>query len=224
MIAAVVLAGAMLLTGQAAVDQATQQAEALGYKPCHAEVVDAASNWGPVNGTHDEMPADVAGWAAWPEVWGVCQIGLTPETVEDPEWLGYVAQHEVCHLAVGLFIDTRPEAYQLEDRHHQHPAFDVCMGYMTGWQTYHDAAKVNADKLGITIESVSPPLPEPPPPPAPNEPTASLPGGGTTGVDVYSKIVAGPTSADYENCLALQEVKPWIDWECSTFLPATQGE
>lgn len=212
MIAAVILTGALLFNAQAAVDVATKQAESLGYQPCQAEVVDAASQWGPVNGTNDVMPENVAGWAAWPEVWGVCQIGITPETAADADFLDDVARHEVCHLAVGVAIDANPDNYKLDDRHHEATDFKDCMaGIDLVAQEESQVVGVNSAPPG-TAEA-EPTI----------EPTISVGNGGTTGIAEYEAILNGPTNEDYENCLALQEVKTWIDWECGNYLPATQG-
>lgn len=204
MIAQIVLAGALLLAGQDAVDVALQDARSLGYTPCSAEVVDAREGWKTINGT--EMPENVAGWAAWPEAFRVCQVGLTPETVEsaDPEWLPAVARHEVCHLAVGYEIDRDTSTWELPDRHHDAPQFKECMAKMTE----HVQAKV-------VVEGAS----TAPPGSAPVEvlPTVGIGNGGVTGVAEYEKIVNGATDEDLELCLELQEVKPWIDWDCGGY-------
>lgn len=104
---------------QAVVDSAVREAVRLGYAPCAPSI----------NITERGLP--YAGTGAWPEAFGVCEIELTPETVEDKTkgYLTYVARHEVCHLSTGHAIDQAGSSYA--DPHHDHPLFFECLAALS---------------------------------------------------------------------------------------------
>lgn len=197
MIAALFAAAALLVAPVTAteVHTAVAEARALGYEVCEPTVVDAAQGyevfgWG-------AMSNEVAGWAAWPEAFGACVVGMIPELPEDPEFLGYVARHEVCHLAVGVGIDSDLAAHSMSDRHHQHPLFHECMNRLAGVPVPE----------GVVVAAAST-APEP----VVEEPLSmGLPGGGLTNIEFAT--TPDPVYTDHL-CDGLMEAKPWIEWSC----------
>lgn len=205
-LANILLSAAMAIAGGGAVREAVEDAQSAGYDPCIPTVVDAAAGW-----THlgfGEMPVEVAGWAAWPEAFGVCMVGLTPDTVtsEDPTWLRDVAQHEVCHLSVGVAIDARTDRASFEDPHHDAPDFKECMARMR---------EINVERDVSTTDNGEGDLPTCPDPyngwcSVPDAVVLDTRTGATTEV---RNLTPDPTYTDADHCADLHEVKPWIPCE-----------
>ena len=123
-------------------------------------------------------------WASWPETFGACEVGWSDEV--PAEDVAWVAQHEVCHLATGPDIAADPARTAVEDHYPEDPAFGACL----------DALATLPEPLPERNETVNP--------------TIHLPGGGTT--DAASLVEVTEDVA--RHCADLQEVKPWVDWEC----------
>lgn len=230
-LANLVLTATLALVGGGATQEALHDARSLGYQPCEPTLVDASSGWTALG--FGQMPDNVAAWAAWPEAFGVCAVGWTPETLmsEDAEWVDYVARHEVCHLAVGVQIDANPDNWALADRHHEAEDFKVCMERMlhvddevpaieyedTDPPCHTDAECANweyspEDGWVSLVDNGEGSLPECPDayngycadPGAVVHDTRT--GASATVADLYP---ANPPT-DAEHCAMLHEVKPWI--------------
>lgn len=214
-IASVILSAGLSTTGAAAVDQAVENAKAHGYTLCQPTTVDASEGWKAITGT--DMPDTVGGWAAWPEAFNTCQIGLTPWSMSSLETLNGTAQHEVCHLATGHGIDTDPATNTLEDRHHEAPAFKLCMSRTA--EKVHvlpntTATETEAEEDESATDNGEGRLPQCPDPGNgycsginPNKVVFDTRTGATTEVRNLSEEV---TPYLQRLCLQLQEAKPWI--------------
>lgn len=191
--AASIIASGMLVTGtamatggwateRAAIDTALEGQRALGYQPCQPTLVELG-----------DVPG-AAAWAAWPEEYGVCEVGIAPDSATwEPTFTAEIAWHEVCHLSTGHGIATDLHTSGLDDLYHVSQAFKDCMSGAIA-----------------------------PPPPPVGQVQMYVDGNHVMTTDTDSLTANAHEEARL--CADLQEAKPWIEWGCDAPATGGWGE